>query len=1472
MNRNHVALAGIALLALFVSRDSLAAVDQASCCLQGTSRLDALLNPTTGSDEKFFTGGGRPPNVLFILDTSGSMAAWPQAWPTTKGCNHAVINSLGYDRNTVYPKIWDNLNNENANWFDTNRYYLVPSTGYGTNFGGSPLGTTYTTPALACAAEPSGADRAICEACLDGPTSRGYYIGSTSARSRVKGNFLNFYGPRNAGAVNALSQLVREVRDVRLGLITFGKSGSGCLSGGCMCLFEPMGPKCSNSYPLQYSSVDSQRNSVLNNLRSQLAWSSCGTPLADVVYLAGSYLASVSPAGLPVGFPKPSVFDEADPVDQRAVCFECGFNAIVLLTDGEPLGEGAFVTLPAGITSQSIPTCPAPCTTSDLPKVTKWFWENDIRADLAGTQKVATYTIGFSEDADNSNLLRHAAAQGGGRFYGARSSSQLKQVIRSILDDIISRNSAFSSASIASLQTGNAVQSAVLPRMKPSNSAPWRGSLYRFKLFNEFIEETELDGDPVGSSGYKTEIFIQDALNNRVGEDFDGDFVVQNTTVPATPYWEASNRLQVNGHGARNIYTVVDTDGDGALTSADGTLAFTRANVNTLLPYLGIAGTGQGICPTFGVNEGTLLPRLGLTSVSAAAALGMAAPTSQATSDQVCAEALIAYVRGQDLADEDGDGNRADTRPSVLGDIFHSSPQVIEPPVDKFLCDLGLSTQCVRTLYSSDGIIPTPLVNYSETDPCAGAVTRNAYESYAARWRLRDRIVVAGANDGMIHAFHNGNATETCTAGLPVVTYDAGTGDEVWAFIPPDQLSRLHEMIQGHAYYVDGDLMIRDIWADSVANPGQKDRDEFHTLIVAAEGRGGNHYFALEATWDPGTGNATAPVFRWMFPQPCSPESMNFGKTLFALSPKPPPLGPVLLEDSSPTAVIRYGVGTQERWVAMVGGGWSPGLEKGRGVYMLDAWEGKVNGRNDNLLWKAEFNPLATGERLSPLKYMTHSISAPVAMVDYGTNTDFRQDGFFDTAVVGDTAGQLWVARMSLPGQLNLATRLIGNWTIARGFEEDRDAVLTSTADDGADPGVKNILNRWPIFYLPSIALQSEQKAMRAFIGTGNRYSLLDTGAGICRYDNPLACAKYNCGKVQVVSAINRLDRNILSQETHWSGGAGGPGNSGRFEHGRLSELPALNTACGLPGGPAVVTASVSDTVDACPGLSPGPLRPRTAACVQDLNTNFYCSRTDTNTSTLSDLTLTPSNSAMSIIGRNRFYGMWIYGGSPNRMFDETATVGALTANQYDGRRLTDRTSSNPTGGDLVNVTSTTCTSPTSCTGPLAAEDGLGWVVDYEDRAGWSQPFPDLEHKTASGSALVASCTLFTTLYPANAPTGPSVCAAGSLAKSRIYQADYISGAPNCAASFRSGGAYTRFLERDVAAPPPEPSMVIQISRSGKLRYSQLLVEPGADQVTQTDVSGSTDALQAVYELPVSRELHDCRHTDAGMTACVPTP
>ena len=62
--------------------------------------------------------------------------------------------------------------------------------------------------------------------------------------------------------------------------------------------------------------------------------------------------------------------------------------------------------------------------------------------------------------------------------------------------------------------------------------------------------------------------------------------------------------------------------------------------------------------------------------------------------------------------------------------------------------------------------------------------------------------------------------------------------------------------------------------------------------------------------------------------------------------------------------------------------------------------------------------------------------------------------------------------------------------------------------------------------------------------------------------------------------------------------------------------------------------------------------------------------------------------------------------------------------------------------------------------------------------------------------------------------------------------------------------------------PPPEPASAIQVSKTGQVRYSALVVEPG--QTTSVNVTSGQDVLQLVSEVPISRAMHMCRHADGG--------
>src|SRR5205085_1780902 len=214
--------------------------------------------------------------------------------------------------------------------------------------------------------------------------------------------------------------------------------------------------------------------------------------------------------------------------------------------------------------------------------------------------------------------------------------------------------------------------------------------------------------------------------------------------------------------------------------------------------------------------------------------------------------------------------------------------------IDPFICSLGLHAQCVSTLYgyaqSVAGVTPIPSGGpYSVTYTPGGAtVSRNdAYEKYWEDHETRQRVVIVGSNDGLVHAFDAGSAVSPLAwnnVGFRQVKYDNGGGGEVWAFVPPDQLPRLWLMMRdGHQMYIDGDIMVRDVWVDGKKNDPSnntysntamvKQPEEYHSVAVVSERQGGNHFFAVDVT------DAATPRMLWLYPPPCDPDEQIWGQT-----------------------------------------------------------------------------------------------------------------------------------------------------------------------------------------------------------------------------------------------------------------------------------------------------------------------------------------------------------------------------------------------------------------------------------------------------------------------------------------------------------------------------------------------------------------------------------------------------------------
>jgi type IV pilus assembly protein PilY1 len=238
-------------------------------------------------------------------------------------------------------------------------------------------------------------------------------------------------------------------------------------------------------------------------------------------------------------------------------------------------------------------------------------------------------------------------------------------------------------------------------------------------------------------------------------------------------------------------------------------------------------------------------------------------------------DAVVNYVRGV------GHDNNI-----KLGDIFHSKPVVVGPPT-RFFIEEGYSTAV------------------------------GASESFADAKATRKRVLFAGTNDGMLHAFLSG--TYNTSTGL----YDNGTGEELFGFIPYSLLPNLEDFVPGdltsHGYHVDSAPRVADVWIDA-NNDGTKQSSEWRTILIAGLRKGGSSYFALDVTDPPtNTNYSNYPNVLWEYS-----DAANVAETW-----SEPFIGKVRMQEAAwPSA--------RDRWVAIFGGGKSAAGTVGKSLVVLD--------------------------------------------------------------------------------------------------------------------------------------------------------------------------------------------------------------------------------------------------------------------------------------------------------------------------------------------------------------------------------------------------------------------------------------------------------------------------------------------------------------------------------------------------------
>ncbi|WP_225413743.1 pilus assembly protein [Stigmatella hybrida] len=1378
-----------------------------ACCQLTTSLIQDVLNTEPPSDERFLKphmSGGLPPNIHFIVDVSGSMRELPQINnsqyrafydATVNGCENPALqafsDSRGWNPSFPYPVpdpgtgLGSDLGFPNL--FQDSKYYAMgvwgssssptPQWGSKEEACQKQIGDTWNKPS-------GSAQYARCLQCL---STKGYFkVFNTTSNDEANinfslwGRFLNFNPPKYVAAKAVLKQVIKDLKGARVGISTFTATSSNV---------QKMRPACHEilANPEAFSSYRSEVIARINSLAFNTS-----TPLARSLLNAGYYFSSGLDiyrdafgfgSSSPLGYAYPSDFkNEALTSENRTVCWGNQNSAVILISDGEPNNDtlgGTVVTKIRELNGGKV-NCPAsaPCPDESndanymLDDVAKLLFTQDLQRstppvvgdlDTSGLQQLRLYTVGFGI---NSNLLKNAAAVGGGQAFTATDAASLKQAIQDALfqeKTAQMRVTALAAPSVEPLLV-NGQGAAVVPRLLAAvdMKAPRQGFLYRFQL----TPEKGLGCDPVNpwfgdlnGDGDCDDTHLLDVDGDRVEETFDGTFVKQGTPeVKARPFWEAGAVLKPSMAPSaqwmnRRIFTLVDGNADGKLDHWDAPVEFSEANAGLLMDSLGIS-QNPAECEDLRVQ-------LGLSSLT---------PTE-------CARLVIRWYRGADALHADP-AQRGYDRPFLLQDLFHSTPITVEPPLPRSLC--GTSPQCTPALYSG----ATPL---QDSYSIPGQAQVDAYDKYVFESGARDKVVLVGSNGGMLHAFHAGRRVST-DAGTGLGLYDAGTGQELWAFVPPDLLPKLRSHLGKHAYFVDGTPMVREVWLDGVGADAQKEGmkqwTEFRTVAVVGTGRGGVHHFALDLTdllavdlvGQPRVPNS-AGAFLWMWPQPCDALALQVGQSISHFSPQSPPLGPVALSPEADDALRILGGSwgdnpltpwhidgalARERWVVALNGGYDPYQVRGRGMAMVDLSSGHT-------VWS-----FFLGDGQGRSGHLNYPVTAGLALTDLGSSygTALEADGLFDTATVGDYGGQLWTLRFWRPGVWDAATQRVSNWHAARSFRVEKLTDQTSSPEALRAPFASMAVN------LP----QHGMGFLRTLVGTGDRQNLSEA-ASVCRPGNPRACAEQGCGFRNTL-VVSRGQLTAGAASATYAPFAYALGGQSTFSPGLACQSAQVQLSS-EQFATAQCPSARSEVLDyRCDG-SPSSWRCRV--------------QTDTRA---------PFQSVQSQpMYPERFYGLWSYGGHPSRTFnDETE------AEAFDGLLMTD--------WELLNVGQFDASGAVSAGERQAHPLGAGWYLPYATNF----------QRTSTAATAVGGCVLWNSL---EARTDGGAVPAYT---SRLYQADFVTGKASCAAGFSPAqGTRARFQAVSTPVSLPEP-VAQRVVSGGRVHSSVLLSTPNRAVGTQGQV------------------------------------
>jgi type IV pilus assembly protein PilY1 len=426
------------------------------------------------------------------------------------------------------------------------------------------------------------------------------------------GNYLNWKNSPN-NVVLSRSQIMKEtakkvlssVNNLRVGLMRFNNQDGGPVILGL-------------------TDLDTNRQTVLDAIDSLPA--SGRTPLSETLYENALYW-----RGMPAHYGElinetptdPNALASSNPeVYQMPEWDVCAKNYNVLLTDGEPVGDfdppNLIGNLPNFAGALGYTGCDGTVLSEGgqcLDDIANYLSVYDLDPNTDGDQFVTTHTIGFTIDLP---ILEETAINSGGSYFLADDVGSLTRALLSIIANINDRSLSFSAPAV-SVNTFNRTQNLndlYITTFGAKARVHWPGNLKKYRINNGMI----VDANGVNAVDPATGFFLNSAYSYWTSGGADGNDVKRGGAAQQLP-----------SPLVRNLYTNNTT---GALTTAANAVTPSNIAAFSLLDF------------------------------------GLTGANGEPTLDEI-----IRWARGEDILDEDN--NATTTVRKAMGDPLHSQPAAV---------------------------------------------------------------------------------------------------------------------------------------------------------------------------------------------------------------------------------------------------------------------------------------------------------------------------------------------------------------------------------------------------------------------------------------------------------------------------------------------------------------------------------------------------------------------------------------------------------------------------------------------------------------------------------------------------------------------------------------------------------------------------------------------------------------------------